>query len=1256
MEDLTLSLEKDFWTVGDLLIEKLDKLANPPTGDSPPEAHRFPDENVLYDQIKFAREQATNLTAVVANYKDGEAAIQELNILYVQQGTKTALEIKEPLQAAEKLDAEEKLEEIIKQLATYDSAETAENEEYKKLLARQISVGAEVEGKRVLLNDTKEKLVALAEVDQQIERVKQRLQTSLSAEEITEITSLDSVITKEELVQEKRNSAEADLVAYKTDVATLEAITKTLAEQYDKIKANMRTELAELKKFQASSDRKNVDFDLLQKSLTKLAGVTPGIYKEVVQEFTQNASAAEYDVKREQLKKTLTGKFKDKFNQPGSSHEAEVEVEIGAGISAGALSARGTFIGSFKYKVGLDASGKYSITKEFGGKIKIRGRAGVELSEDDALKIRVGIAGALKKEGTNTYNSMDDFIDSESTGFSAAFLDYSLGSKILPTNIYKDQKAKNKVIKFQEEAIAGKASLEHKLRLTGMLRADQQLTAPVRKNISYVKSSATTASAEAQASLAFKFNNYYGVGGGIKLEGSVSQNHKQKVINLIDDLAQHPTLEKLYAIKNPQGYLFVTREGTERMVYSGSQALEKLNAIETQIDEYRKNPDPASVKLSVEELRRKVKHSLERLSLEYQSFVSAENNAESGGSTEHKDARDKMRASRGTNDSANYLKAVSLQYANLRRMYDKSFGDNEPLDLETKDFMDGFEQDLKCPQFKISEKKYKSVFNIDQKTEASTVLSNGVFITLESKAFFEGADNLRAAVPGVRLGMKYANTTTPSGDVSEEMSLSFNVLTGVKGDHFVAKLLQLSDIKKYFESSDNEQEVKAGITAALQSAVAGNLEVKLYRKKNGWNIKYVRGYEASEKKIGGKAVVNMGTVDAIVGGSVRTAHVTTVFERPGVNSLSYITDIYRARKIRSKRAGDWEAYDKETGLLDKMVAKLKDKKSNIAKEMNEWLKEMAETNTPESVEMATQMKDKLKIYQGSNSAEAISEFKEDFVKLIAQRTANEDTRNLAQFHTRRTAQRQSMRAYAADVIAKRMDVIVQENNLTEADGGSVDKMVKWAKKRYKKALADVATKNPSEAEAKQALKASGEVLKSVFSIEYTSTTLEDLISSDKKERHNIALNMLDTEMNALLEEQAKVYLDKNLTGELATDVDGKLKIKPKVGKGKENIFTGSKITSQVNAQMKDLECEVLPTAQIDSLGQEAAWKEPAPRRLTSHKSARLLSKKMRSFKSYLPGGNQKISQYIATVMEKAFEKRRKQEQQRKAKAAAAQGK
>lgn len=1255
MTDLTLSLTDGFWTVGNELIDKLNKLVTRPIPDiaaGGDEQYSFPEEILAQAEVDWIQGHIDHENNELDKYKQVATHLYNLKMLYKEKNQKETFE----KQKQETMDLEttlkqelNRVQESLKNFNTDDEA--PQSETYKQLQKKQAYLNEDLPLVQERLTFLDDSIDAFSGVGDEIRLENQRLrmfrQNNFGVDLTDNITSLTDVFIQEKSNQENQQWQEQVIKKLHVEKNTADTKKENIEDKYAPIRAKMQKPLVALTAQQqlADTDKNDVDFEVLHEAMKNMADVTPGIYKEIIQGVAQNATAAEFDKKRQVLKQDMTEKFKNAFSDGGSTHQIQVEVEVGAGVSAGIISAKATLIASLALTVTKDNNGKLSVKKSLVGGIKAKGKAGIGLSQEQGTQLKAAISAKLANESSKTYDKLDDFIEGEAANTSSAFLDYSLSKNVIPAKQYQNLRVQQKAVAQQEAAIVDKQELEKKLRLTGLLKTAQQLTVPGRTEISYVRTNNTSASGDAKASLAVRFANSLGVGGSYKRVIGYSQSYKQKTIHLIDDVAEHPTLGKLYGMKQPQSFGFVLKEDTGEITYSGEEAIKKLNDIEAQIDAYQDNADAPDKAIKLATLRNQLKGALEKLSVEYQMFVQAENKTAQDGNSEEKSLRNSLRYNRGAKDSGNYLKAVSLQYVNLRKAYDKSFLENESINEDDQTFMDDFEKDLKSPKFKLPD-NYAKIFNIDQNTPLTEVSTEEKVVAIESKVTNTDLNNLNATAPGIQLGVKYTKTITPDKEENGEVSLTFNITSEAKGANFVAKLLQSSDLKKMTKMDADEKEVSDSILAALKSMATGNLEVKLHRKKHGWHVKYVRGYEVSAKTAGLKGTVaNIGGVNLIAGGTVSTTHISTIYEKPGVDSLSYITDIYRAKKIRTKGPDDWAAYDKKYDLLENMVNNIKTEGSNISIELEDWLTELAASDASENEEMVKKTRTGLALLRAGGDA---GDFKDTFVALVAKKTAQEDEKLKKQFQTRRTAQHKDMQEYAQDFIERKKRNIAETHGLTGSNATSVDNLLTWAKQRYNRFLgernaayfgteldAPDKLKTPTQIAADAALQKSFETLKSVFGLQYADKTLDELMNSEKSADQNKALTLLDNQLDAMLDESSKVYLDEGLSGELTMDAEGKLKIKPIVAQGNKKSFIEDAITARVASQMNGVDYNALPATRIDDRGVEESLPKVSSK---SNKSQQANVSRLRRMMSR----QKTISDDMVEVMEDQFKKGKQQ--------------
>ena len=1320
MPELTLSLDKDFWEVGIPLINQLDDLASPSTNTvdaNTSEKHLFDDESAEWAQVKGTRTQITEQDQTLALHQSELYNLDNLKTFYGYEANIAAATQQKQAQQSVVDDIDQRLNTVKHNLANIPpEADRTETEEqtYQNLLAEQTTLTQNLDNEKQKLDSIEIPTYgnlqsSIDHAHQELSRVRTQLYPGKS---FPNITSVQEAENNELASREKQQAAQDLLKTYKIKEATATTKAQRITASYDKIRQNMRGKLVELKAFKkvaednigkAKNEQAQIDFHALHKSLQDMAKVSPEFYKELIQDVNQNFAATELDKKREEIKTTLEQNFSYLQDKKGSSHEAKLQVDLGAGVSALLGGARGTLSGVRTIGVSVNSFNQYQVTKGWDLAAGLMTFGGTSISESDKAKILAGADVDFNSSTTTIYNSLADLIDAESGNISTTFLDFSLAHhnwRLFEKR--KNQLTQQEAIKQQKIASGNRAHLQQNLRRVGILSDQQELTVPAVKKVSHVSTKSKTLSGDAYAGATLRFGNHFGVGGRFELNGSRTTSYDSKTIHLIDDLAENPIQSKLYARRYPSYFGFKVIEAQQEKTYSGQEAVDKLAQIEAEIDALQQEASSSNEeKLEIEKQlgarRRLLATALGSLSRDYQTFVFNERKVNGGNNVlsklwvnqQAKSDLNTLQQSRGAKNSVTYLQAVSLQYASLIRAYNKSFTEAHPANENEQIFikeMQHFEQDLKNPPFQISKKDYADKFGITEETGNTIVYNVGADLMVANpKGFVDHEDqSAQASALGIRVGMKYSATTDPQGYKTDTMNINFNVPANVDsfGTNFVANILNMTDIKNLLtkrkekpndtNDSDTENEEPDAdiheITNKLNQAVAatlGQIDLQLYRKNSGFHIKYVRGYEASNKKVGGTAVIPVGgTTTARIGGSIALNQQSLIYESPGDNTLSYLTTLYNNKEIQDENNGSWGAYDQEYQLIDKMMVKLKDPQNNISNELEVWFKEMKEYHNDRD-DLVADMEQKLLEFRAIKDADVetddakakTAEFKKAFVKFVGQRTDDENAYYDNLFHTRRTVLGKEMREHAADVIAQRVEKLITTHSIPNESTESIESLKTWAKKRYNKAVKTKQDNENSE-EAAQELQASFDALKSVFSVEYTSKMLEDLISSKKIVNQNEALNLLDTQLDALLKEQGKVYLDKGLTGELTMEADGQLNIKPVLARGSEDLFSNDKIAKSVENQMgsetdsdSGLNVNTLPAYEINMRNEEVIRQQVSLSK--HHQLSRMASRSKRSFTNLVNiNGNQKtISQYIAKVMQNALLKR--QEQQRKAKSVAA---
>ena len=1318
MPELTLSLEEDFWTVGIPLIDLLDNLANQTeqTVDvNTPEKYLFGDENLAWKFARDAHKQVVAQEKKVELHKTEAQHFKELRVLYELEKEQGPIDQEKQKQQDIIQEITPRLDEVNKNITDIEESmapDVPQDESYKALVEERTDLSQKLEG-------ANEKLSALnnlqTSIDLQNEELRKVRQQLYSTETIPNVMPYQELGMAELQLPERLKKAETLLAQHQVQEATETTKAKLATAEKNKVRDKMRKQVVELKVFKqiaednehkTENEREKIDFQVLQKSLNDMAEVTPGLYKELIQDVNQNFAAAELDKKREEVKQTLVNNFNDmKANE---SRNIKIQTDLGVGLSAVAAGARVTISGVRTIGVSVDSYNQYTVTKGWDVAAGFMAFGGAAVDENLNAQLLGGGDVDFNNSTSIAYGSLEDMIDAESGNISTTFLDFDLNQRSWRFFEKRNNKRTQKeAVDHQKLAQSNWSRLQKNLNLVGILTEQQQVTIPQLKKVNYTRTKSHGLSGDAYGGATLRIGNHFGVGGGFQLNGSYTTSYDSKTIHLIDDVVNEPTLGKIYARRHP-GYFGFTLTDTsgQDTTYSGQDAIEVLEQMEAQIDELQKkvpqnDPEKLAKETQIQALRKQLTNALGKLSYDYQLFVRLENEAQRK-TMGSKETLNGLRATRAVKDSASYLKAVSLQYANLKRAYNKTFADDEAFTYDESKFsehMQDFERDLKTPLFKISKTDYAKAFDITEETGNSLITTIGAELMLGNlRGINEYTDNdgakfAQATTSGVRVGLKHSASTDPEGYETETMNINFNVPNevGTFGTNFVANILNLDDIKKLLKprpkdasdpdsndpaTNDETPDADMGlIEEVLKEAVlradGGNVDVQLFRKNKGFEIKYVRGYAASNKKIGGTGIIPVvpGT-NIRLGGSVALNQKSLVYERPGDNTLSYLTTLYTNGQIQVndnlpsyEEATGVVNYDEEHQLLDKMLTNLKNADSNISDELEVWFDEMKKYHSDEAdAEAAAKRKNlmdktkqKLALFRAApdSDTEAKENFKDAFTQFVGQRNTDEGNYYNQLFHTRRTAVAKDMRTYAGDLIVERVNHLIETHGIPNESADSIESMKKWAKKRYGDA---VNAKKANTDGADQELQNSFEVLKAVFAVDYASKTLEDLIASEGAADQEKALSLLGTQLDVLLEPQEKVYLDKGLTGRLEQAADGTLKIKPIIAKENDKRLADATIARKVEAQMSGVEYTPLPTVKIDELDEEVTLKKVTLhpiRQLSSRVSARLGRSRSARSAINLFGGNKKtISDYIAQVMQKSLAQRRQAQAQKPKNAAA----
>lgn len=1029
----------------------------------------------------------------------------------------------------------------------------------------------------------------------------------------------------------KKEKAEKE---FNTSKAQIESYTKESTELREKYRVQRESIKAAIEKIKKHKTKGSA-YTEISADLKELSNLTPGLYSQTIKDFNTACNCAEHLRKDIAVRENLSKKYSEKLKQGGDTHTLDIEVEVGVGFEVLIADIRATVIVGMELEVTKLGDGKLQAKRKLDGKINIRGRAGVELSESEALKIRAGLKGITSIDKGRIYNSMDDFISEESKTCMAAVI------------AGKDGKAQRKYISETQQLLSETNSnfslLQNRLTLLGAL-TDKTKEPPVQKKLRLVKqqhidmvtSISKSASFDAAASATFKVNDF-GAGVGLGGGASMTATTKYRSISYLDDITEQPVLQKIYAMKNPKNMGFYVVDAKNQIKYlTENQAMNEMDRIEKDIARYKTRQDGQS-QIDLANCQENILNNIKLLHAEYDSYVTLKNYIDHG--NDNADAKKRIKElnkRRGVNDEAEYVKAMALQFATIRGLYEGSFDSPTDVPDEAKSLSTSFSEDLKIPRIKMSSTSLKKAFGTEAKTDTTVVTGFNGYFHIDAKAILDkSADKSR---PGIsfKVAASYEQKEAPNQPLEENFKLKFNTNLGAKGDNYIAQLFQIADISKRFK--DDAADIQKELKGVFANVADGCVELDFVRRKGKWTLKSAKGYDEQDKKIGGKLTV--GTDVQLIAGLTlqsKTKRLRNVYF--GTKTLAALTDIYRAKHFDTADSSDnWNKFRKEHGLLKKMVAQLKaenpvdaesqsDTKKTLTGDVEEWITDLSNSSDTEDNEAVKKFKQAWNNGQGEDDA-----IEEALNTLVKHKVKAEDKATAESFLRRRKMERRDINDYAAKLITDDIDNVLTEYKaeIGTEDVNSIDKLLTKAKTVY--------DKDKSERNFK--------FLKKVYAIDYASRQLDDLARHGDVEDQNKAIAMLGSEMQSMLDSD-KVYLSDRVEGKLIRKSSGQLEVQPVIRKGLSKTIKQSEIATLSESKMKGLTASTLTPQMTNDRGEVVSWKSDSYRESAydSYKKAR--SKKshsLRSMKTRLKWSNRiSISDAIAKVMEQRYKKQQQQQ-------------
>ena len=206
---------------------------------------------------------------------------------------------------------------------------------------------------------------------------------------------------------------------------------------------------------------------------------------------------------------------------------------------------------------------------------------------------------------------------------------------------------------------------------------------------------------------------------------------------------------------------------------------------------------------------------------------------------------------------------------------------------------------------------------------------------------------------------------------------------------------------------------------------------------------------------------------------------------------------------------DWTDFkEKNRNALDDMLDNLKDTGSGITKDMTKAIDDLKDDDVKDEWETAL-----AGFRAGTLDRPAMLA---KFEKVMDKRVEKSRDERFKDF-TSRVVKTETLAEYATEIAAGEVDKFAEENGIPEAEAGSLESVVSWARKRF--------TTDRSEARFR--------VMQKAFALEHGVRSLEDALAShNPKQTLAAESGILDGTYFESAYDKPKVYIQKGISGTL----------------------------------------------------------------------------------------------------------------------------
>jgi len=931
---------------------------------------------------------------------------------------------------------------------------------------------------------------------------------------------------------QRENARVAELEQRKLRVA------RTAAEQQSALQQKVQETRALAAAIRtAGSSAGDTEHGKLLHKIKELAELTPdSLHADFLQQLEINAKAAIYDREAAALRQSFRDRFAAQLSVPGARDSVELTGTFG--VKFGLLANLGVqWQPKVSYEVSVSDRGEISVKRATNQALDLSVWA-ADPKKIASIDARVKATVELARE--HKYDSVDDFVNAEADRLSRGFLEAGMAINPLAIQSFRHmKKQEDRAIYLRDTARNQKQSLEQAGTFLGILAAGDAFTVPKIRDVDYTavesKSIAVGASGKlgvTDPSKVFKFE----LGGSAEIKKTWER--EVHTVGYLDHLEARPAVQEMLTLGRPEYFALAAPDGgrltgeaaarelrdlltiaqdlhgrkleTEATMASARAVLDDASKAATEKAQAqqtftRAQSDLAGIDAAIDGMRRRVRVELEDVASEYDHLVQLESLAQRSGTSPP--ALASLRKQRGAKSSVEHLKALTAQYACLRRIYDHGFvraDDIQGPALEFEQRLGELEHRLRHPEFAMDVGEYEKHFKAHEVKEG---------IKYKYKA-------VGTAEAGL---VKYANGFL-GGEV--ERTGKWNPKTGEVSDDthaFRAKIkggVKLSDFLKEAVNQGqfgDPEAVKQQLTDALGTSTftwpsvdvgyAGTVEWSLVKKHDQWRLKHIRVSDEASVGLGGLVPIRTGLTTFEMGLGIARKHVQGRYQWMGSDNLDGWADTYEGLKLR-RQDTDWTHFKKENQTaLDKMLDNLKNTGSGITKDMTKAVDDLRDDDVKAEWETAL-----AGFRAGTLDRPAMLA---KFEKVMDKRVEKSRDERFKDFTAR--VKTETFEEYATQIAAGEVGKFAEENGIPEAEAGSLESVVSWARKRFKT--------DRSEAGFR--------VMQKAFALEQGVRSLEDALAShNPKQTLSAESGILDGTYFKSAYDKPKVYIQKGISGTL----------------------------------------------------------------------------------------------------------------------------